>query len=57
MSEQMQINIQTVSDLELAELLSQQQAQAYQSQSNVAALLAELERRKKLVVKTMEDVK
>ena len=48
------IDIQKVSDLELAELISQQQIQAFQAQSNVAALMTELNRRKELLVKKDE---
>lgn len=42
------IVIQNISDLELAELLSAQLVQLYQSQLNVSALQAELQRRKEL---------
>ena len=49
--EQQQIQIDKISDLELAEMLSQQQQMAYQSQLNVNALLAELQRRKALIKK------
>ena len=49
MTEQQNIDIQKVSDLELAELLSQQMAQLFQLQQNVTALQAELQRRKELL--------
>ena len=44
-----QIDIQKISDLVLAELLSEQLAQLFQYQQNVTALQAELKRRKALV--------
>ena len=51
MSEQPpQIDIQKISDLELAEILSAQLAQLFQAQQNVTALQAELQRRKGLLV-------
>jgi hypothetical protein len=43
------LDIQKISDLELAELLSQQMAQLFQLQANVTALQAELQRRKALL--------
>jgi len=49
MEQQKQIDIQTISDLELAELLAAQIAQAFQAQANVTALQAELQRRKSLL--------
>ena len=47
MTEQTQVDIQKISDLELAELLSAQMLQLFQFQQNVSALQAELARRKK----------
>ena len=49
MTEQQNIDIQKISDLELAELLSQQMTQLFQLQQNVTALQAELQRRKELL--------
>ena len=46
-----QITIDTMTDLKLAEVLSAEQAQLYQAQQNVTALLAELARRKELLEK------
>jgi hypothetical protein len=46
MTEQQQVDITKISDLELAELLSMQMAQLFQFQQNVTALQAELVRRK-----------
>ena len=48
MSDTPQIDIQKISDLELAEILSAQLAQLFQAQQNVTALQAELQRRKAL---------
>ena len=48
MNETQQIDILTISDLELAELLSGQMVQLFQFQQNVNALQAELNRRKQL---------
>jgi hypothetical protein len=46
MTEQTQVDIQKISDLELGELLAGQMAQLFQFQQNVNALQAELNRRK-----------
>jgi hypothetical protein len=53
-----QIDPRTITDLELAELLAQQQTTAYQALSAVAILQAELQRRKQLVnEKELEAIK
>ena len=52
--QQKPIEIEKVSDLELAELLAAQLAQAYQAQQNVVALQSELQRRKALLVPPKE---
>jgi hypothetical protein len=46
MMEQQQVDISKVSDLELAELLVAQMSNLMQTQANVTALQAELQRRK-----------
>ena len=48
MTEQTQVDIQKITDLELGELLAGQMAQLFQFQQNVNALQAELNRRKQL---------
>ena len=50
--QQKSIEIKDVSDLDLAELLAAQLAQAYQAQQNVVALQSELQRRKALLVES-----
>ena len=46
-----QITIDSLTDLDLAEVLSAEQTRLYQAQQNVTALLAELARRKELLEK------
>jgi hypothetical protein len=49
MTEPKQVEIDKISDLELAELIAAQTTQLYQAQANVTALMAELQKRKELV--------
>ena len=46
-----QITIDSLTDLDLAEVLSAEQQKLYQTQTNVTALLVELQRRKELLEK------
>jgi len=55
MTEQTQVDIQKISDLELGELLAGQMAQLFQFQQNVNALQAELARRKAAVKETLPE--
>lgn len=57
MEQQTQIDILKISDLELAEILSQQMVQLYQFQANVNALQAELQRRKQLAESKLPEKK
>ena len=51
-----QIDIQKISDLELAEFLSAQISLLSQTQQNVAILQAELQRRKQLLVEAQNEI-
>jgi hypothetical protein len=55
MTEQTQVDIQKITDLELGELLAGQMAQLFQFQQNVNALQAELARRKAAVKETLPE--
>ena len=55
--EETKIDTQKITDLELADFITQQLTQLFQLQQNINALQAELNRRKQLIEKSHKEIK